>query len=104
MFLYIPVIFTGSVKPPNSGKAAVYMRSTNESIHYEWSHDSPDTVLHYNAMTYINGALTSTVTLPSGTFKDYSTVSQGKLRLEIEAVDLCGNTATHTIEEDAIKC
>ena len=71
----------------------------------QWSHESPDTVHHYNAKTYINGTLMSTAVIPSGTLKEYNTtVSEGALCLEIEAVGLCGHTATHIIDENAFQC
>ena len=100
-------IFTGSVQPPHSGTAAVYMRPTRNErlVLCKWSHARPDTVLHYNAKTYINETLISTAVIPSGTLKEYnSTVSQGTLHLEIEAVDLCGHTATHVIDDNAFQC
>ena len=81
------------------------MSPTNERVvNYEWSHGNPDTVRHYNAKIFINENLMSTAVIPSGTLKDYSTVSEGTLRLEIEAVGLCGHTATHTIDEIAFQC
>ena len=102
----MPSVFTGSVQPPNSGRAAVYMGQTNERVvFFQWSHESPDTVLHYNTKTFINGTLISTAVIPSGTVREYnSTVSEGALHLEIEAVGLCGHTATHIIDENAFEC
>ena len=101
-----PSIFTDSIQPPNSGRAAVYMSPTNERLVLcQWSHESPDTVHHYNAKTSINGTHNSTTTLPSGSVKEYnSTMRQGTLHLEIEAVGLCGHTATHIIDENAFEC
>lgn len=82
------------------------MRPTNERLVLcEWSHENPDTVLYYNAKTFINGIHISHATLPSGTLKEYNnTVSQGALHLEIEAVGSCGHTATHTIDENDFEC
>ena len=84
------------------------MLPTNKRfVLYEWSHESPETVLHYNAKTFINGTHISTVTLPSGILKEYyynSTVSLGALRMEIEAVGLCDDIATHTIDQNAFQC
>ena len=100
-----PSIFTGSVQPPNSCRAAVYMSPTNERpLLYEWSHENLDTVLHYITNTFINGTHISTAMIPSDTLKDYSIVDEGKLHLEIEAVGLCGHTATHTINENDFQC
>ena len=71
---------------------------------YEWSHESPDTVLHYNIKILINKALIYNATLPNGTYKDYRIVGQGELYLEIEAVGLCGHSAKHVIYENDIDC
>lgn len=99
-------VFTGSVKPPKSGSAAVYIGPANErAILYKWSHENPDTVHHYNVKIFINGDLISTITQPSGSVNGSSIVGQGTLYLEIEAVSLCGHTSdTYVIEDDAIKC
>ena len=93
----------------------MYMSPTNERLVLcQWSHENPDTVLHYIAKTYVNGTLISTAVIPngtlnavipSGTLKEYnSAVSQEALHLEIEAVGLCGDTATHKIDENAFQC
>ena len=75
-------------------------RTINERLVFcQWLHASPDTVCHYNAKIFINGTLISTAMIPSGILKDCSIVGQGTLHLEIEAVGVCGHTATHTIDE-----
>ena len=98
-------MFTDSVEPPNSGSAVVYIGPANERLVFcQWSHENPDTVHHYNAKTYINGTLMSTAVIPSDTLKEYSSiVSEGALHLEIEAVGLCGDTATHIIDANAFQ-
>ena len=81
------------------------MSPTNERVvHYEWSHESPETVRHYNVKIFINGTLFSTAMKPNVSVNGATIVGQGKLHLEIEAVGLCGHTATHTIDENAFQC
>lgn len=83
----------------------MYDLPTNDRrVDCEWSHNNPDTVLHYNTKMYVNGALFSQDTLPSGTYKDSSIVDQGKLLLKIEAVGICGHNATHEINDSDINC
>ena len=83
----------------------MYMSPTNERVvYYEWSHENPDTVLQYNAKIYINGTLISTAMIPSVSVNGVTIVDEGTLHLDIEAVGLCGHTATHTIDENAFQC
>ena len=98
-------MFTESVEKPMSGRADVYMLPTKQRVVlYKWSHESPDTVLGYNTKTYINEILMFSITVPHGTFNASSIVSQGRLRLEIEAVGLCGQTASSMISDNDFEC
>jgi hypothetical protein len=71
---------------------------------YQWSHERHETVDCYNTMVHVNSTLVSNITLPSGSVNGSSDITQtneGTIRLEIEAVGLCGHTASQSV---TIRC
>ena len=93
-------MFTESVIPPTSVVGAMHSTTQGKVVFYQWSHERPKTVDCYNTTVYVNSTLVSNITHPSGSVNGYSNMTQsieGTIRLDIEAVGLCGHTAKESV-------